>query len=928
MKLKPQAISKAIALLLTIITSAAISIRANAQDTQYQYLSGTDKDHTVTWDFLINTGMRSGTWSKIQVPSNWEQQGFGTYNYYKDTQNPNEQGKYKYHFKVPASSSGKNVFIVFEASMTETEVQINGQSAGPIHQGGFYRFKYDITKLLHYGGDNLLEVAVSKRSTNESVNQAERKADFWLFGGIFRPVYLEIVPDRYIDRIAIDAKANGVLNLDVYTANVGDNLIKAQVQKLNGQPVGQPFTISTKPGEQKVTLHQQINGISPWNPESPNLYNLVVTLSGAHGIIHRVKQRFGFRTAELRLHDGFYVNGQKVIFKGVCRHSEWPESGRALSKDISLLDVRLMKEMNMNAVRMSHYPPDQHFLDVCDSLGMFVLDELTGWQAKYDTVVGRKLVKELVVRDVNHPSIVIWDNGNEGGWNTGLDGDYAKYDPQNRLVIHPWEKFNGTDNKHYPDYNYVENSVLYGKEVFFPTEFMHGLEDGGQGSGLDDFWSLMLKHPYLGGGFLWSFHDEGVARTDRNGQIDIQGNAAPDGILGPHREKEASYYTIKEIWSPVQVELKSLPQNFDGRLALENRYIYTNLSNCSFVWKLVSLPLPGSTSSSNKTNISGTVTSALAPGEKGFVQLRLPADWKNSDVLYLTAYDPFKKELFTWSWPIKAPEEAVSKIAQKPAANIDATENDSSLIIKSDGISYYFDKKTGNIQKVVNAKAEISLSGGPVVAGAKHTLKQLKYYLSGQDMIVEPVYEGGPQFNVKWTFTSGKLVKLDYQYALRGELDFMGITFNYPEEKVKGMKWEGRGPYRVWKNRLKGQQFGVWHKDYNNTITGESWNYPEFKGYHADVYWVTIENKESPFTVYTTQKGTFFQMLKPAKPVSASNNNTNPPFPEGDIGFLDAISPMGTKFQTADKLGPQSQKNIQMNYAPIKGSLWFDFRNN
>jgi beta-galactosidase/beta-glucuronidase len=384
MKLKPQAISKAIALLLTIITSAAISIRANAQDTQYQYLSGTDKDHTVTWDFLINTGMRSGTWSKIQVPSNWEQQGFGTYNYYKDTQNPNEQGKYKYHFKVPASSSGKNVFIVFEASMTETEVQINGQSAGPIHQGGFYRFKYDITKLLHYGGDNLLEVAVSKRSTNESVNQAERKADFWLFGGIFRPVYLEIVPDRYIDRIAIDAKANGVLNLDVYTANVGDNLIKAQVQKLNGQPVGQPFTISTKPGEQKVTLHQQINGISPWNPESPNLYNLVVTLSGAHGIIHRVKQRFGFRTAELRLHDGFYVNGQKVIFKGVCRHSEWPESGRALSKDISLLDVRLMKEMNMNAVRMSHYPPDQHFLDVCDSLGMFVLDELTGWQAKYD----------------------------------------------------------------------------------------------------------------------------------------------------------------------------------------------------------------------------------------------------------------------------------------------------------------------------------------------------------------------------------------------------------------------------------------------------------------------------------------------------------------------------------------------------------------
>ena len=911
-------------LLLLVFT---LPLRVNAQETQYQYLSGTDKDHTVTWDFLINTGMKSGTWSKIQVPSNWEQQGFGTYNYYRDTKNPNEQGKYKYHFSVPASNSGKNVFIVFEASMTETDVQINGQPAGPVHQGGFYRFKYDITKLLHFGGDNLLEVTVSKKSTNESVNQAERKADFWLFGGIFRPVYLETVPKTFIDRVAIDAKANGALTLDVYTANLGNhNSLKAQVQKLNGQPAGPPFVISAKAGQQKVTLHQQIQGILPWNPESPTLYNLEVSVNGPNGVIHRIKQRFGFRTAELRLHDGFYVNNKKVVFKGVCRHSEWPESGRALSKDISLMDVKLMKEMNMNAVRMSHYPPDQHFLDVCDSLGLFVLDELTGWQAKYDTIVGRKLVKELVVRDVNHPSVVIWDNGNEGGFNTGLDGDYAKYDPQNRLVIHPWEKFNGTDTKHYPDYNYVQNSVLYGREVFFPTEFMHGLQDGGHGAGLDDFWNLMLQHPHLGGGFLWSFHDEGVARTDRNGQIDIQGNAAPDGILGPHREKEASYYTIKEIWSPVQVELKSLPQNFDGKIAVENRYIYTNLAQCSFVWRLASLASPGNSSLKSRTDATGKVSSSLSPGERGYLQLRLPANWKNSDALYLTAYDPFKKELFTWSWPVKSPEAAL-KFAVKPASPIAATETDTALIIKVDEISYYFSRKTGSIQKVINQRSAISLSDGPVLAGTKHTLKQLRHYLSGEDMVVEPVYEGGPQFTVKWTFSSGKPVKLDYQYAMRGEQDFMGITFNYPEEKITGMTWKGRGPYRVWKNRLKGQQFGVWHKDYNNTITGENWNYPEFKGYHADVYWVTIENKESPFTVYTTQNGTYFQMLKPAKPAGANNDNTNPAFPDGSIGFLDAISPIGTKFQPADKLGPQSQKNMQMNYTPVKGSLWFDFKN-
>lgn len=918
---------KTIHLLSVFFLLFVFSLKLKAQNTQVQYLSGIDKDHTKTWDFYINTGMKSGSWNKIQVPSNWEQQGFGTYNYYRDTKNPEETGQYKYNFKVDKNSIGKTVYIVFEASMTETEVKINGKSAGPIHQGGFYRFKYDITNLLNFSGDNLLEVTVRKESANASVNQAERKADFWLFGGIFRPVYLEILPKTNIDRIAIDAKANGALTLDVFAQNLGDkNSIKAQVQKLNGEAVGLPFSIKTTSGQEKATLHQQVKNVLMWNPESPNLYNLIVSLTDAKGtVIHQIKQRFGFRTAELRPHDGFYVNDKKVIFKGVCRHSEWPESGRALSKDISLLDVKLMKEMNMNAVRMSHYPPDQHFLDVCDSLGLFVLDELTGWQAKYDTIVGRKLVKELVVRDVNHPSIVIWDNGNEGGFNTGLDGDYMKYDPQNRLVIHPWEHFNGTDTKHYPDYNYIQNMVLYGKDVFFPTEFMHGLEDGGHGAGLDDFWSLMMQYPHAAGGFLWSFHDEGVARTDQNGKIDIQGNAAPDGILGPHREKEGSFYTIKEVWSPVQVKLKTLPQNFDGRVLIENYYIYTNLSQCSFEWKLESLASPKSNSIQPKTNASGTAVSTLAPGEKGFIQLNLPANWKNNDVLLLTAYSQYKKELFTWSWAIKPPDAATNFTAVKTASKIETAEQDSSLIVKNGGISYYFNTKTGNLQKVVTLKSTVSLSDGPTFTGSKSTLKQLNHYLLGEDLIVEPLFNE-PQFKVKWTFTIGKPVKLDYQYSSRGESDYTGITFNYPEEKVTGLTWEGRGPYRVWKNRLKGQQFGVWHKAYNNTITGENWQYPEFKGYHADVYWATIENKESPFTVYTSQSGTFLEMLKPQKPAGANNENTNPPFPDGNIGFMDAISPIGTKFQSADKLGPQSQRNMMLNYTPVKGALWFDFR--
>jgi hypothetical protein len=120
---------------------------------------------------------------------------------------------------------------------------------------------------------------------------------------------------------------------------------------------------------------------------------------------------------------------------------------------------------------------------------------------------------------------------------------------------------------------------------------------------------------------------------------------------------------------------------------------------------------------------------------------------------------------------------------------------------------------------------------------------------------------------------------------------------------------------------------GVWHKAYNNTITGETWGYPEFKGYHADVSWVVIENKESPFTVYTTDKNMFFQMLCPAREKDAlKNNNVEPAFPKGSIGFLQGISAIGTKFQAAEVLGPQSQKNHTEGEI-ISGTLWFDFTN-
>ncbi|MES2808385.1 MAG: glycoside hydrolase family 2 TIM barrel-domain containing protein [Bacteroidota bacterium] len=911
--------------LFAALLGLSLSINSFAQSTIVKYLSGTDKDNAVQWDFFCTDGRLSQKWTKIAVPSNWELQGFGTYNYGGDKDKAHEEGLYKHQFTAGAWT-GKRVFIVFEGSMTDTEVMINGKQAGPIHQGAFYRFKYDITDLIKPNAQNLLEVTVSKMSANKGVNDAERnRSDFWVFGGIFRPVYLEITPDTYIDRTAVNAKADGSFTLDVYANNLqAGDVIEGQVQTLKGVNVGKPFTATADPAAEFQQLKSNFINPKLWNAEFPNLYQVVVSIKGKKGAGHRIKQKFGFRTVEVRPQDGVYVNGTKVVLKGTCRHSFWPESGRALSHKIQLMDVKLIKDMNNNAVRMSHYPPDQDFLDLCDSLGVYVLDELTGWQSKYDTEVGRKLVKETVVRDVNHPSILFWDNGNEGGWNTDLDNDYALYDPQKRTVLHPWSLFNNVDTKHYPDYNGVLKATA-ANNIFMPTEFMHGLYDGGHAAGLEDFWDLMYKHKQAAGGFLWALVDENVIRTDKNNIYDGNGNRAPDGLVGPHREKEASFFGVKEIWSPVYIKPQPIDKTFDGKITVENRYDFTKLSQCKFKWKLVKLPSAQAKATAAVTTLTGVPAPLeVAPHESGTLNLKLPANWASNDALYLTAYGPYGEELYTWTWAIKSP----ATIA-KPAVTVGkygpvAADGDSELVVTVDGKKYYFDKSTGYIAKVVKGKKEISLSGGPVLAGVNTTLKTFTNKAEGKQYIVEADYQGeAASLHVKWTLASGKAAKLDYSYTQTGDVDFMGITFNYPEEKVTGLKWLGRGPFRVWKNRVPGMQFGVWHKAYNNTITGDNWGYPEFKGYHGEVNWATIENKESPFTVYTDSKNMYLQIYRPAvekDPVK----NVIPAFPDGSIGFLDGISAIGTKFQASRQMGPQSQK-YHLTGNAISNTLWFEF---
>lgn len=936
-----------------------VVISAQAQETEVQYLSGTGFGQTKTWRFRCSNGMNSGKWSKIEVPSQWELQGFGEYTfgrfYLKDGAKPSsETGLYICDFKAPLAWKNRQVELVFEGVMTDTEAFVNGLKAGDVHRGGFYAFSYDVSDLLKYGKKNELKVNVAKESADKSVNAAERRADWWLFGGIYRPVYLRIKPKMNISRVALSAEANGKLTTILYTKNLESGCKAAfTVTPVGGkQPVGQQIVSLFDVEKQEVST--QWKGIKTWDCEHPNLYDLKLELINKAGkTVHVHRERIGFRTVEFRPQDGFYVNGTKIILKGVNRHCFYPDGGRTTNKDISVNDVRLIKQMNMNAIR-SHYSPDRHLLDVCDSLGVFYLDEFTGWHGHYSTEVGEKLLEEFIAHDVNHPCIFLWSNGNEGGWNKAFDSRFSELDPQHRHVVHPWADFNGVDTHHYPAYQTGTGRLANGYKVFMPTEFLHSQYDQGGGAGLEDFWANYNRNPMFAGGFIWSFSDEAVKRTDKNGELDSDGPNGPDGILGPHREKEGSFYTIREVWSPVQFSPMQITPSFNGEFYVSNKYLFSNLSECSMKYRVYAACSPlKATSEGSKVGMTliseGTVALPnINPGETGRASMQMPERFFCGDVLEVEVFDRTGMSVCMRSWPIHLAKEYFAsqynkEIEKGISASAKIVEDDSFITISSAGVSVSFNKNSGNISKVVSNNNVLPFNNGPIPVGMKAEFKQISTRMEGTDAIATVKYIGALD-SIQWRMKPNGLLSMCAIMLNRGnggkyKGDFfdkqvfnLGLTFSFPEQSVKGMQWYGRGPYRVWKNRIPGTNYGVWQKEYNNTITGESFSqliYPEFKGYHANMYWATIENEITPFTIYSETDGIYLCMFKPEYPKNRrKGENQMQEYPSGDISFLYDIQAMRS-FKSISEHGPLSQPStirIKSGDDGLSLRLWFDFR--
>lgn len=948
--------------LLALGICSALNMQAQAPHPERIYLSGTGTDYTRTWEFYCSKGQNSGKWKSIEVPSCWELQGFGEYTYgryytIKGAKPSDETGIYRYRFLTPDCGKNDRIKLFFDGVMTDAEVRVNGNPAGQIHQGAFYRFSYDITSLLKAEGENLLEVKVAKQSANKSVNAAERRADWWLYGGIYRPVWLEVVPDVSMEHFILDARADGSLRASVRTTgNAEGHVLAVSIRELkDGKP------LRTLQGKEQVSCPLATFGreteftskwsdVKVWNTEAPELYVARLELKDRSGNVIQVREeRIGFRTIEFFPQDGIYLNGTRLIVKGINRHSFSVDGGRTTSAAMSRQDALLIKEMNMNAVR-SHYPPDEHFLDMCDSLGLVYIDELSGWHGRYDTETGARLIREMVERDVNHPSVILWSNGNEGGWNTDNDSLFCKYDKfQRRHVIHPWADFDGLDTHHYPAYLTGVARFTNGYKVFMPTEFMHAMYDQGGGAGLRDFWDRWMTNPMFAGGFIWVFCDEAPKRSDRGGVLDSDGSNAPDGVVGPRREKEGSFYAIRSQWSPVQIKPLLITEHFDGSFFVSNEYIYTNLKDCRMTYEVLScdIPMQGAVS---RILARGEVTlPALSPGETGKARFSLPASFAEGDVLKLEAFDRDGHRICDWSFPIRLAnpyfQRHLAQVSTGLSGNtVSARNNGKEIVLKSEKVSVTFDAATGMILRVLSGNTEIPLTNGPVAVGMKMLCQPAISYVrqDSEEAVFCARYKGGAD-SIVWRLTSQGLLYMDAVLLNRAsggggfddafmdtEVYNLGLTFSYPERICKGMKWLGRGPYRVWKNRIPGTNYGIWHKDYNNTVTGESYDnlvYPEFKGYHANMYWATFESDTAPFTVYSRTDGIFYRVFTPEEP-KGSAKRTMPEFPEGDISFLLDI-PAICSFKPIEQQGPNSQPgNIRIKKGDegLRLNLMFDFR--
>ena len=911
-----------LAVILILVCICLIS--GNTQAQQRLYLSGEDAGSAVDWEFKVSEGRNSGEWTTIPVPSNWEMEGFGYYLYGMDKMEKRKPavGYYRKTFDLSVLPD-KRYMLVFQGAMTDTTAKVNGVKVG-FHQGGYTEFKFEITDAVR-DGSNLLEVEVNSSSSNASIVEAERFGDYWMFSGIFRPVFIQEVPREFIERVAIDAPMDGAFAMDVFTHDARNgSILSAQVFDAQSNQVGAAF--SSPVSNARIRLTASLDDVELWSHEMPNLYTVEVELKHEQQVIHKYRQKFGFRTFEVRDHDGFYLNGKRILLKGASMHSFRPETGRTLSFSDMEENLRWMKELNFNCVRSHCYPPDSHFLDLCDSQGLLVMNEIGGWYRPLDKKIGPEIIKEMVVRDVNHPSIVLWCNGNHKAHVPEFDEVFFKWDIQKRRPLKNEAKTGDIFAKYNPDFDIVNTTFYPGYEtlmkrlteenhIVLPNECLHALYDGGGGANLKTYWDALEASKVGGGLIIWALFDEGLMRTDRGYTVDNQDAKAADGILGPNGEKEGSYYAVREIWSPVVITEATIETGFDGKLEVENKFSFLNLNQCDIQWKLINFANPDASTKGHRTVASGQVTADdISAGTKGTIHIPLPQSFTACDALAVEVRDTQGLLVYEKRLQISKARKWFRTMSSQPFTQQTSVSREV-ITFRRGTTSLQFDAASGILKSVRDKQTKTSLGNFPRLVFKAAESEQLNAPSSNSSakvsekdgyITIEATETSGFD-RLKWTLQPNGEVVLDYAYTLpAGSYHYAGIGMDVSADDVLRKRWLGEGPARIWKNRTHGGMLDVYAVDRKTNVPGRVYNPPAFEGCFAPWKWAVFYLKNNQNIAFSNQTDVILGVLNPVNGNGPKKAVWHYPDKEG-FYFFDCISSVGSKWKPANEFGPDAQ---------------------
>lgn len=641
-----------------------------------------------TWDFKFKSSPHAVTsdelqiddWKPITVPGNWTMQGFG-HPHYTNVQMPfpcmppeapdeNPTGIYRRQFDIPADWNGKRIVLHFGGCEGVLYVHLNGQPIG-IGKDARTPSEFDVTRFVHTDAPNELIAVVVQFSDASYVEDQ----DHWWQAGLHREVLLYATEPIYL----ADVFARPTLSNDLQTGSLN---VKARVAW--PQPPDQyTVRIALYDADQRVVLEQTVTtdshegsvpiysyhdvvleGTLPnalaWTAETPYLYTLVTTLEIEGKPSQSVSHQVGFRNIRIENRQ-LLINGQPVLIKGVNRHDHDPVTGKAVSREMMEADIKLMKQFNVNAVRTSHYPNDPYWLELCDQYGLYVIDEANieshaFWRdlskdIRY-TAAFVERVQNMVERDKNHPSIILWSLGNESGFGANHEaaaGWIRGTDPSRPLhyegALTNYMGLNWYNGQRvtdiccpmYPSIDSIVEWVQTSTDTrpVILCEYSHAM--GNSNGSLSDYFHAFENYHGLQGGFIWEWIDHGVTRLDENGKpywvyggdfgdVPNDGNFCADGLVWPDRTPHPALYEFKYLAQPVKVRLIDAKE---GLIEIFNCNYFTSLDGLRGEWSLLS-----NSGNFEEHDLPDLATLNIAPRQS--VTVKLDSDKPLMDYAYLT----------------------------------------------------------------------------------------------------------------------------------------------------------------------------------------------------------------------------------------------------------------------------------------------------